>query len=803
MAGGDWTETSVLPTVSGRLSGGDSGSSQSGVEMISAGRSGASPMQALPQFALAVGQTPLAAAALPNPQMTPTRPASGNTSLLRQQYGQLPLSFEVNQGQIDSQVQFLAHGSGYSLFLTATEAVMALGPPQAAASVGQVANLSGQQEASWQPAQPTATPPVVVTMQVVGGNPAPQVVGRDELPGKVNYFLGNDPHKWHTDVATYGKVEYQDVYPGINLDYYGRQGQLEYDFVVAPGADPRAIHVGFSGADDLSLNDQGDLIIHTGGQDIVQHKPFVYQDVNGSRQDVTSSFVLLRNPSLEPATVQHGPQAAQQIGFALGSYDVTRPIVIDPVLAYSTYVGGSGSDYGNGIAVDVGGNAYITGLTTSTDFPTANAFQAAKGGSLTNWNAFVMKLSADGLALVYSTYLGGSNFDYADGIAVDAAGDAYVTGTTRSTDFPTANAFQPAMKGNLSNAFLTQLSGDGASLVYSTYLGGSGYGENGNAIAVDDAGNAYVTGVTGSTDFPTANAFQSVKGGSAQVDNAFVTKFSVDGTSLVYSTYLGGSGDGSYPFGDFGFGIALDAASDAYVTGWTDSRDFPTANAFQPTNHGYRNAFVTKFSADGAGLVYSTFLGGNEYDRGYGIAVDLAGSAYITGATVSTDFPTANAYQPVKGGDSNNDNAFVTKLSADGGSLVYSSYLGGSGSGFPDYYGDTGGSIAVDTAGNAHVTGTTYSTDFPTANAFQSTKNGPYNAFVAMLSIDGASLTYSSYLGGSGYYANGDFGSGIAVDPASDVYITGATSSTDFPTANAFQSNLKGYFNVFAAKIEE
>jgi hypothetical protein len=785
--GGEWTETSVLPTVSGRPSGGDSASSQSGVEMISAGRSGASPMQVLPQFAVAVGQTPLDIAALPNGEVTPARLAPGNTSLLRQQFGQLPLSFEVNEGQTDSQVRFLAHGSGYSLFLTATEAVMTLSPPQAPVNANQVTNMPGERQAGWQSAPPAATPPAVVTMQVLGGNPAPKVVGRDELPGKVNYFLGDDPHKWRTNVATYAKVEYQDVYPGINLDYYGRLGQLEYDFVVAPGADPQGIHVVLSGANDLSLNDQGDLVIHAGGQDVVQHKPFVYQDVNGSRREVASSFVLLDTPNSESGTNDHLPLSTHQIGFGLGNYDSSRPLIIDPVLTYSTYLGGSLENGAYGIAVDTAGSAFVTGYTNSTDFPTANPFQPTKNGTFNNVNAFVTKFSTDGASLLYSTYVGGSgdgNYpegDYGYSIAVDESGSAYITGLTFSIDFPTANPFQPTKGGSSANynAFVTKLSADGASLVYSTYLGGSG-GDSGNGIAVDPAGNPYITGGTRSTDFPTANAFQPSNKGA----NAFVTKLSADGGGLIYSTYLGGSNS------DGGSGIAVDPTGDVYVTGGTWSTDFPTANAFQPTNRGFLNAFLAKFAADGASLVYSTYLGGSSYDGGSGMALDADGNVYLTGYTTSTNFPTANAFQPNLKGYTN---AFVTKVSEDGASLVYSSYLGGSA-----YNGDFGKGIATNAAGNAYVIGSTASTDFPTANAFQPNLKGYSNAFVTKLSADGASLVYSSYLGGSGL----DFGYDIAVDAAGNPYLTGITTSTDFPTANAFQPNIKGGSSAFVTKID-
>jgi hypothetical protein len=807
----DWMPLPALATGAARSAGSGSafGGSSSLAEM------GLPVLPAIPARDARLGLTASVAGVHPSGDLPPTArpvPAAGTAvtaptpaqaPAVRQQYGQLPLSFEANVGQAAAPVQFLAHGAGYSLFLTATEAVMALNPRAGQAS--QPASMSSQP--STPNLQPTA-PGAVVRMQVLGGNVTPRVVGLDPLPGKVNYFLGNDPRQWGTNVATYAKVEYRNVYPGINLDYYSHQGQLEYDFVVAPGADPHVIQLDISGADQMSLNDQGDLVLHVGGQDVVQHKPVVYQQVNGTRQQVASAFVLLDPLTAEPTTTRSLPLTSHQIGFVLGGYDASRPLVIDPVLSYSTYLGGSKGDVGAGIAVDASGNAYLTGGTSSTDFPTVNAFQPILAGTA---NAFVTKVSADGSTLLYSTYLGGSNGDAGAGIAVDSSGNAYLTGSTTSTDFPTVNAFQPSKGGGVytDNAFVAEVSADGSSLVYSSYLGGSGYsyygqGDYGESIAVDAAGEACVTGTTRSTDFPTANALQPTKGGVSYIPTAFVTKVSADGSSLVYSSYLGGSN------GDTGAGIAVDAAGNAYLTGSTDSTDFPTANAFQPTNKGYSNAFVTKVSADGSSLVYSSYLGGSggdHYggDNGAGIAVDGAGNAYVTGGTSSTDFPTTpGAFQPTNAGGFDNYNAFATKLSADGGSLVYSSYLGGSGyCNLGGCYGDTGAGIAVDGAGSAHVTGSAHSTNFPTAHAFQPTKPGPYytyNAFITKVSADGSSLVYSSYLGGSGT----DSGYGIAVDASGNAYVTGYTTSTDFPTANAFQPFKGGGSNIanaFVTKI--
>jgi hypothetical protein len=687
-------------------------------------------------------------------------------------YDKLPLSFEANVGQTDRAVQFLARGPGYSLFLTATEAVMVLSqgigiPHQEPVSVN---SLSAAAEA----------PLAVVRMQLLGGDSAAHVVAYDELPGKANYFLGNNPSQWHTSVPTFGQVEYKNIYPGIDLVYYGNQGQLEYDFVVEPGADPRAIHLGFSGADQVRIDSQNDLVLNAGGQDILQRYPFVYQEINGSRQEIASAFALpdQQPPGGPPALTQH------QVSFVVGRYDVSQPLVIDPVLSYSTYLGGSGNDYGNGIAVDPAtGDALVTGTTNSTDFPTANSWQPTFGGGL--YDAFVTRISADGSTLLYSTYLGGSNLDNANGIAVDpTTGDALVTGTTASTDFPTVNALQPNKGGGPYDAFVTRLSADGSALVYSTYLGGTG-SDSGLGIAVDaSTGDALVTGLTTSRDFPTATPLQPTYGGG--VADAFVARLSANGSALVYSTYLGGTGD------DEGYGIAVDPATgDALVTGFTTSPDFPTANAWQPNPGGGEDAFVARVSADGTTLLFSTYFGGSGDDVGYGIAVDpTTGDTVITGQTFSPDFPTVNAIQPNYGGGAGD--AFVARLTGDGSTLLYSTYLGGSGD-------DQAYGIAVDPAtGDAVITGDTRSADFPTADAVQPSYGGGEDAFVARVSADGTTLLFSTYLGGSGV----DRGFSIAVDPTTgDALVTGVTGSPDFPTAHPLQAHYGGGADAFVTRI--
>jgi hypothetical protein len=687
-------------------------------------------------------------------------------------YGKVPLSFEANRGQTDEQVKFLARGSRSTLFLTSSEAVLVFATREQPAQ----GSLHGARLRRAEDGQVTRT---VLRMNLVGARPEPRLMGMEELPGKANYFIGNDPGKWRTNVPTFAKVHYENLYPGIDLVYYGNQGQLEYDLVVRPGADPKEITLGFQGADKLELDNRGDLLLHTATGTIRQRKPFIYQEIEGARREIAGGYLL---------------KGAHRLGFQIAAYDQSRPLVIDPALFYSTYLGGSGLD-GSGsapgvsIAVDDSGNAYVTGTTGSTDFPTtAGAFQPTFGGGYGSNDAFVTKLNPTGSGLVYSTYLGGSgNYpgDVGRAIAVDALGNAYVTGVTNSADFPTtAGAFQTTANGG---AFVTKLDPTGSALVYSTYftIGST------SDLAVDTVGNAYLTGQASSALSPTPGAFQTTPSG---LDDAHVTKLNSTGSALVYSTYLGGSSS------DRAISIAVDTLGNAYVVGDTFSTDFPTTpGAFQPGLVGAPGGFVTKLNPLGTGLVYSTYLSGTGGATPNGIAIDTSANAYVTGTTCSTDFPTTlGAFQPTFAGDFGACDAFVTKLNSTGSALAYSTYLGGTGQ-------DAGRGIAVDTAGNAYVTGTTESADFPTTpGTIQRAFGGSIrDVFVSKLNPLGSGLVYSTYLGGSGQ--EGEV-SDIAVDtlPNPNAYVVGFTDSADFPvTPGAFQSALRGGFDFFVVKIAD
>jgi hypothetical protein len=572
-------------------------------------------------------------------------------------------------------------------------------------------------------------------MKLVNARAGAPAEGVDELAGKVNYFNGNDPAKWRANVPTYGRVRYTEIYPGVDVVYYGNQRQLEYDFVVAPGSDARAVSLKFEGADKVEVDASGDLLLTVDGEIVRQLKPVVYQEVaEGSRREVESSYEL---------------KPDGRVGFNVGDYDTALPLVIDPILVYSTYVGGSDTDLARAIAVDPSGEACITGYTQSLNFPTASAFQAAFNGTegfFGNRDVFVTKINADGDAFVYSTYFGGNAAEEARGIAVDSSGNAYVAGFTSSTNFPIANAVQATM-GGTQDAFVTKLNDDGSALVYSTFLGGAGgidgsnSSEFGEAIAVDSSRNAYVTGNTFSNNFPLINPIQATFGEGST--DAFVTKINAEGDAFVYSTYLGGSGMAGSTQPETGFGIAADSMGNAYVTGETNSNtDFPLANAIQGTfGGGVSDAFVAKIDPAGDAFIYSTYLGGGEQDAGEGIKADASGNTYVAGFTVSNNFPIANAFQGTFGGV---QDAFVTKLTPTGSEFIYSTYLGGTG-------GEIAFGIAIDASNSVYIGGTTGSFNtFPTRNAIQCTRNTGQDLFITKFNPAATELIYSTYIGGSG-----------------------------------------------------
>ena len=687
-----------------------------------------------------------------------------------------PLAFEPNQGQTSDQVAYVARGKGYILFLEPTEAVLSLKTPSA---------------------------PKVLRMRLLDASPQARIQGNAALPGRHNYYIGNDPKRWHTGIPTYGKVLSKGVYPGIDMIYHGKEGRLEYDFMVAPHADPHAIRLAFAGDDSMAVNAQGDLILKVGGERVVHRAPYAYQTIHGTEVPVDAAYAI----------------KGKTVSIKLGHYDTTKPLIIDPALIYASYLGGTGDDEARAIAVDGSGNIYLTGQTASLGFP--GFVNSSYGG---NSDAFVTMLDSSG-AVIFSTYLGSSGSigpsdpndnepsgEKANGIAL-YNGKIYVTGGTASlatsTTFPTtANAYQTCGT-SVNSVFVSILNNDG-SLDYSTCVG-TANGEEGLGIAVDDAGNAYVVGWTNAGQsslcmtctFPvTSGAIQTTKKTDVNLRDSFFFKLTPSGSGandLVYSTYLGSTQDStSSCCNTYATAVTVDSNRVAYVAGWTNNAStgvlaapFETAlSAAGSTYSGLKDAFFYKIDPTKATpLLYATYLGGSGNDTATGIAIDTGGNVYLTGQTTSSNFPTLNANQAsFKGGTTMGD-AFVAKFSSTGintYSLGYSTYLGGSDE-------DNANAIAVDsTTGRAYVTGQTHSTDFPTASTsgLQSGYSVLPDAFVTSLNAVGTA-NYSSYLGGTG----GDQGLGITVsqDGLEKVYVAGGTSSTDFPvTTDAAQSTNQG-----------
>jgi hypothetical protein len=647
--------------------------------------------------------------------------------------------FEANRGQAAPQVNYLARLGAYSLYMTDSEMLLAL---------------------------PLARQPV--RLQFLGASPAATVEGSDPLPGHSHYFLGRDPRGWLTNIPHFNRVRYRGLYPGVEAVFYGNQRQIEFDLALAPGVSVGRIRLGLEGASDVRLDEEGNVILAADGHEVRLLKPQAYQETaGGHRKTVAVRYVL---------------RGKRQVGFEVAAYDPQRALIIDPVLNYSTYLGGAGNEVAYGVAVDAVGRAYVTGYTTSLDLPaTPGAYQATARGGVRD--AFVARLNPLGTGFEYITYLGGSGDDLAYGVAVDAAGNAYVAGGTSSTDFPTtAGAYQRTYKGGASDGFVAVLNAAGNALQYSTYLGGSGDDEI-YGLALDASNQASVTGETNSTNFPvTAGAWRGSYGGG--LSDAFVSRLNAAGTALVFSTYLGGSAD------EVGYGVAVDSPGNTYVTGYTQSGNFPvTAGTLQTVKGAGYDAFVTALNATATAAVYSTFLGGSDADYGIGVAVDGTGAAYVTGYTASADFPrTSGAAQTVKAAGYD---VFVAKFAPAGNALSYSTFIGGNGD-------DYGLWIAVDSAGNAHVTGDTASSNFPvTADAFQKSPSGLYNAFLLKLNASGTSLLYSSLLGGGGY----ETGYGLALDGQGRTYVVGTSVSADFPTtAGAAQRDYAGAAEAFVLR---
>ncbi len=703
---------------------------------------------------------------------------AANTQPTIQSINKMPLSFTKNMGQWDDRVLFRANAGGVTMWFTkegvtyqfTRRIAIPVGSALAAARDGgpNAITAGDRKGRPYNPDERDSIEQLVLTAKFVDANPNSEVFAEGQMEYKCNYFLGNDPAKWHTDVPNYETITLKDIYPGIDLKYSGdRAGQAAYEFIAAPGTDIAQIKVAYEGAEETSIDTDGRLILKTKWGDMTagMDSPRPVGEGSGVRTVLSgnASCAWWTSSSTTPSSdLAHGDVRQAPAG---QSGTLT--------LSYSTYLGGESDDWGMGIAVDGSGNAYVTGRTSSSNFPIQNPYQTYQGGYY-GYDAFVTKLSSSGDSLIYSTYFGGGNDDYGQGIAVDGNGNAYVTGSLKLNGF------------NNYDAFVIKIGGSGNSLIYSKILGGD-RDDEGSGIAIDGSGNAYVTGRTSSDDFPTKNPYQTYQGpiGPTPYYDVFVSKLSSSG-GLIYSTYLGGKGD------DYGASIAVNGSGNAYVTGATYAMSFPTTNPYQ-AGQGGGDVFVTQLSILGISLIYSTLIGGTDSDAGCGIAVDDSGNAFVAGYTKSSNFPTLNPYQATYGGDGD---AFVTKLSSSG-SMIYSTYLGGG-------IDESGASIAVDDKGNAYVASSTGSYNFPTQNPFQ-TVQSPYplhDVFVTKLSSSGTGLIYSTYLGGAG----DDAASDIAVDGSGNAFVTGGTYSFNFPTLNPYQATCQscGYYrnaDVFVTKL--
>ena len=635
--------------------------------------------------------------------------AVGFTTLAADSQHSLPIFFIPNAGQTDPAIRYIAQTPELRAGFAVDSAVY---------------QIHGTQ----------------LRVHFAGASPDVSIEGVAAMAGRANFLIGDDPAAWHTGVPTYQGIVYRNLYLGVDMEYTGRDSNLKSEFLVAPGADPKQIRLEYPDADGhISIDAHGDLIVHVATAELREQAPVAYQELEGIRHPVKAGFRVVEGNS---------------VVFNLGDYDPALPLVIDPVISYSTYIGGTAQSAVTALTVDGAGNLYAAGWTEAIDFPVSNAIQAVNHGGV---DAFVFKLNAIGNTLLYATYIGGRGDDRAAGIAVDSSGQIYIAGSTASTDFPLVSSVRPALGGSR-DAFAVKLNSIGNLMVYSSYLGGSGF-DAATAIAVDAAGNAYIAGDTQSTDFPLLNPVQSAFGGATDV---FVTRLTPAG-AISFSTYLGGNND------EHAGGVAVDSSGGIYIAGGTLSANFPLAAPLQATDGGSQDAFVTKLSTSPAALVYSTYLGGSggqvgSPEQANAIAVDSAGSAYIAGVTSSANFPvTAGAFQTALNGV---QDAFVTKLNAAGSTKLYSTYLGCSSF-------DWASGIAVDPGGSAYVAGYTSSAGFPVIGGVQAGFNGFYDAFVSKLN---------------------PLGNGL-------VFIGGQTSSLDLPLQGAIQSSNVGGSTGWVARL--
>ncbi|UCC80033.1 MAG: SBBP repeat-containing protein [Candidatus Zixiibacteriota bacterium] len=670
----------------------------------------------------------------------------------------LPFYFTENLGQWGEKTLFKTETVGASFYFCKDEVayLFVRKTDELMDEDSSIRKMMGMDDKFYRP--PYKKEAVLVKVQFLNANPNPEVIGIDRLSHNNNYFYGNDPSLWQTNARNYSAIAYKDIYAGIDLKYRANGRSMKYDFIVNPGADYSQIRLRFDGIEDLSVTATGDLLIETSLNPVYEKAPSIYQEIKGEKREISGRYNVT-----EPGI----------LSFALEEeFNPHYPLIIDPELLFSTYLGGSDADEMFEIALDTDNDVYVCGISDSYDFPLLNPYDSTVNGN----DAVVSKFASSGETLLYSTFIGGGQSDVAYDITVDLNGNAYVTGIAYSSNFPVINGYDEIFDGG-ADAFVLKLSREGDSLEYSTFLGGGG-GEVGRGICLDYENNAYITGYTNSSDFPIVNAYDEYLGG---IDDVFITKLSSFGNSLIYSTYLGGSSD------EQARGIDVDSEGNAFVTGYTSSSDFPVVNAYDDSYNGNIDVFVSGLWQTGDSLIYSTYIGGSDEDRGAGVVVDINGNTYITGTTLSSDFPTIQALDSSYNGDLD---GFVCKMPPIGNSITYSSYFGGSGD-------DGGTDICVDICENVYITGGTFSPDFPTFNAYDSTYNNWHDVFVIKLFSTGNIIIYSTLLGG-GFR---EIAYGISIDSAGSAYITGYTMSSDFPLVNPCFGNFAGSFDAFVAKF--
>jgi hypothetical protein len=674
-------------------------------------------------------------------------------------YGRIPLYFIPNEGQVEEKALFYADTSKYTLWVTREGLIFD--------SIRDLAGATHRYERD------------VSRVRFIDANPVVQVFPEDNSDHKVSYFRGEDSTRWHTGIETSKAVLYRSLYPHVDLRIYGVEQEIEYDFIVKPGGEVADIGLEYQdvqgtkpGAVTTSLDEEGNLIIQTAFGELTHTRPVAYQIIQGKRIEVEASFKAIKEIA---ALNQTQTQLQNTYGFEVGPYDKNRDLIIDPlVIVYATYIGGKGGEGSTWVAVDPTGAAYLTCWVSSKDFPTKNAFYPKYGGPPTD--ACITKLSPDGKSLIYSSYLGGPERDGPIDITVDATGAAYITGRA-SGGFPQVNSLHE-FRG-IGDAFIVKVDPTGTSLVYSTYLGGSDF-ERARGVAADSKGNAYVVGTTWSQDFPTKKAFQKKNAGASDV---FLAKLNPTGSAIVFSTYIGGTGE------DIGLDIQVDNKGSLYVVGDTWSKEFPTKKAFQKKLKGENDSFLMKFHKRGKKLIYSTYLGGSLAEEARDIDVDMWGNAHVVGSTNSPDFPVSKALYKTLAGDYD---IYIAKFKPNGKKLHFSTFMGGSQQ-------DNGHTVRVDTDGTIYIGGYTESKKFPTKDAIMKKYQGEGDSILAQFSADGQSIVFSTFFGGKAW----ERGYGMDLDHMGGIYLATHTTSKDMPVKNAFKRKMKGSNDMYIVKLKK